>query len=77
VIPQVLPLWISFTLYRFESNVRSATVVGMVGAGGIGVILWELIRGFYFAQTCAVILVIVITVSLLDIISQRIRKWAI
>jgi phosphonate transport system permease protein len=57
--------------------VRSATVVGMVGAGGIGVILWELIRGFYFAQTCAVILVIVITVSLLDIISQRIRKWAI
>ena len=36
VIPQVLPLWISFSLYRFESNVRSATVVGIVGAGGIG-----------------------------------------
>src|SRR5690606_21259568 len=41
VIPQVMPLWISYSLYRFESNVRSATVVGMVGAGGIGVILWE------------------------------------
>ena len=39
VIPQVLPLWISYALYRFESNVRSASVVGMVGAGGIGVIL--------------------------------------
>ena len=50
VIPQVLPLWISYSLYRFESNVRSATVVGMVGAGGIGVILWEAIRGFQFAQ---------------------------
>jgi phosphonate transport system permease protein len=37
VIPQVLPLWISYSLYRFESNVRSASVVGMVGAGGIGV----------------------------------------
>src|SRR5690606_6052881 len=40
VLPQVLPLWISYALYRFESNVRSATVVGMVGADGIGVILW-------------------------------------
>lgn len=50
VIPQVLPLWISYSLYRFESNVRSATVVGMVGAGGIGVILWEAIRGFQFGQ---------------------------
>ncbi len=74
VIPQVLPLWISYSLYRFESNVRSATVVGMVGAGGIGVILWESIRGFMFAQTCAVMIVIVITVTLLDVMSQRIRK---
>ena len=41
VIPQVLPLWISYSLYRFESNVRSATVLGIVGAGGIGMILWE------------------------------------
>jgi len=77
VIPQVMPLWISYSLYRFESNVRSATVVGMVGAGGIGVVLWELIRGFYFDQTCAVIIVIVATVSLLDIVSARLRKLAI
>ncbi|MGY5452833.1 phosphonate ABC transporter, permease protein PhnE [Agarivorans sp. MS3-6] len=74
VIPQVLPLWISFSLYRFESNVRSATVVGMVGAGGIGVILWESIRGFMFPQTCAVMIIIVATVSLLDVASQRVRK---
>ncbi|WP_026959073.1 phosphonate ABC transporter, permease protein PhnE [Aliagarivorans taiwanensis] len=74
VIPQVLPLWISFILYRFESNVRSATVVGMVGAGGVGVLLWEAIRGFQFQQTAAIMLVVIITVSAIDFMSQVIRK---
>ncbi|OUM00840.1 phosphonate ABC transporter, permease protein PhnE [Variovorax sp. JS1663] len=74
VIPQVMPLWISYALYRFESNVRSASVVGMVGAGGIGVVLWEIIRGFQYAQTCAVMIIIVISVSLIDLVSARIRK---
>jgi phosphonate transport system permease protein len=74
VIPQVLPLWISFALYRFESNVRSASVVGMVGAGGIGVVLWEIIRGFQYAETCAVMIIIMVTVSLIDLVSARIRK---
>jgi phosphonate transport system permease protein len=77
VIPQVLPLWISFALYRFESNVRSATVLGMVGAGGIGVILWESIRGFMFQETCAVILIIILSVTLLDLLSQKLRKMVI
>ena len=77
VIPQVLPLWLSFSLYRFESNIRSATVVGMVGAGGVGVILWELIRGFYFAQTCAVMLFVILTVSLFDLLSQRLRNMVV
>jgi phosphonate transport system permease protein len=74
VIPQVLPLWISYALYRFESNVRSATVVGMVGAGGIGVTLWEAIRGFELAQTCAILIIIIAVVSAVDIFSQRLRK---
>jgi phosphonate transport system permease protein len=74
VIPQVLPLWISYSLYRFESNVRSATVVGMVGAGGIGVILWESLRGFQFQQTCAVMIIIIVCVTLIDLISQQLRK---
>jgi phosphonate transport system permease protein len=74
VIPQVMPLWISYTLYRFESNVRSAAVVGMVGAGGIGVVLWEIIRGFQYAETCAVMIIIVVTVSVIDLVSARIRK---
>lgn len=77
VIPQVLPLWISFSLYRFESNVRSATVLGMVGAGGIGVILWESIRGFMFQETAAVMLIIIVSVTLLDLLSQQLRKMVI
>jgi phosphonate transport system permease protein len=74
VIPQVLPLWISYALYRFESNVRSATVVGMVGAGGIGVTLWEAIRSFELDQTCAILIIIIVIVSAIDIMSQRLRK---
>ncbi len=77
IIPQVLPLWISYSLYRFESNVRSASVVGMVGAGGIGVVLWEIIRGFQYAETCAVMIVIVLTVTVIDVISARVRKSVI
>jgi phosphonate transport system permease protein len=74
VIPQVMPLWISYSLYRFESNVRSATVLGIVGAGGIGVVLWEMIRGFYFGQTCAIMILIIISVTFIDLASQRLRK---
>ena len=74
VIPQVIPLWISYSLYRFESNVRAAAVVGMVGAGGIGVVLWEIIRGFYYAETCAVLLIIIVTVSFIDLASARLRR---
>jgi phosphonate transport system permease protein len=74
VIPQVMPLWISYSLYRFESNVRAAAVVGMVGAGGIGVVLWEIIRGFYYAETCAVLIIIVLTCSVIDLLSAQVRK---
>ncbi len=74
VIPQVMPLWISYSLYRFESNVRSATVLGIVGAGGIGMILWEVIRGFQYSETAAIVIIIILSVSLIDIISQRLRR---
>ena len=74
VIPQVLPLWVSYSLYRFESNVRSASVVGMVGAGGIGMVLWEIIQGFQFRQTCAVILIVIATCSLIDMGSSQVRR---
>lgn len=74
VIPQVLPLWISYALYRFESNVRSASVVGMVGAGGIGMVLWDVIRGFQYAQTAAVLIMLVVAVSVIDVLSAQVRK---
>lgn len=74
VIPQVLPLWISYSLYRFESNLRSATVLGIVGAGGIGVLLWESIRGFSYPEAAAIIIFIIVTVTVIDMISQHIRK---
>ncbi len=74
VIPQVMPLWVSFSLYRFESNVRSASVIGLVGAGGIGQMLWEIIRAFQFQQACAIMLVIVAAVTLIDTASQQLRR---
>lgn len=74
VVPQVLPLWISFSLYRLESNVRSATVLGLVGAGGIGQVMFESIRGFYYAETAAILIVVVVTVTVIDVLSQQIRR---
>lgn len=74
VIPQIMSLWVSYSLYRFESNVRSATILGIVGAGGIGMMLYESIRGFQYAQTCAIMIFIIITVVVLDFISQYLRK---
>lgn len=74
VIPQVLPLWSSFTLYRLETNVRSATTLGIVGAGGIGQTLYESIRSFQYAQTAAQVIIVVVTVILIDLLSARIRR---
>jgi len=74
VLPQVMPLWISYTLYRFESNVRSASVVGMVGAGGIGMLLWDAIRSFEYQRTSAMLIIVIVNVTLLDLMSSRVRK---
>jgi len=74
VLPQVMPIWVSFSLYRFESNVRSASVIGLVGAGGIGQVLWEIIRAFEFRQTCAIMIIIVVSVSLIDAASSQLRR---
>jgi phosphonate transport system permease protein len=57
--------------------VRSAAVVGMVGAGGIGVILTDVVRSFAYAEVCALLIILVLTMTLIDLISARIRRWAI
>jgi phosphonate transport system permease protein len=74
IVPQVMPLWSSFTLYRFETNVRSATVLGIVGAGGVGQSLYENIRAFQYSETATIVIIIVLTVMLIDMLSARIRK---
>jgi phosphonate transport system permease protein len=74
VVPQVLPLWSSFALYRLETNVRSATTLGIIGAGGIGQTLYESIRSFQYAETAAQVIVVVVAVIAIDLVSARIRK---
>jgi phosphonate transport system permease protein len=73
VMPQVAPLWTSYALYRFESNARAATVLSLIGAGGIGQNLFDSINSFAFDQTSAIVIVIVVAVSAIDLISQLIR----
>jgi phosphonate transport system permease protein len=74
VLPQVAPLWTSYALYRFESNARSATVLSLIGAGGIGQPLFDSINSFAFDQTSAIVIVIVVAVSAIDLLSQAIRS---
>ncbi len=74
VIPQVMPLWSSLTLYRLETNVRSATTLGIVGAGGIGQTLYESIRAFQYGETAAQVIIVVVTVMAIDLLSARLRK---
>ncbi|MCA9839226.1 MAG: ABC transporter permease subunit [Trueperaceae bacterium] len=72
--PQVLPLFISYTLYRFEINVRAATILGIVGAGGIGFYLQEAMRTFSNKNTSTILLIIIVSVFIIDSVSSRIRK---
>lgn len=74
VIPQVMPMWTSFTLYRFESNVRSASVLGFVGAGGIGFSLFQSIKGFKEPKVCAILILLVISVGIIDLLSSKLRQ---
>jgi phosphonate transport system permease protein len=74
VIPQVAPLWTSFALYRFESNSRSATVLGLIGAGGIGQVLFDSMNAFDFKAVSAIVIIVVVAVTLIDTLSQVMRK---
>ena len=73
LIPQILPVIASQVLYYIESNTRSATIIGIVGAGGIGMHLSEQIRMLEWQQTSFIILMILVTVAMIDFVSTRIR----
>ncbi|MDG4650140.1 phosphonate ABC transporter, permease protein PhnE [Roseibacterium sp. SDUM158017] len=76
-IPQVLPVFISQSLYFWESNTRSATILGIVGAGGIGMILIERFRASLYDQVAFVVLNVLVLIFAIDWLSKRIRLWAI
>jgi phosphonate transport system permease protein len=73
VVPQVLSGFLSYALVRFEINVRGAAVMGFVGAGGIGQDLLEAIRKFYYADVSALLVMIIGTVVIIDLVSERLR----
>jgi phosphonate transport system permease protein len=72
-LPQVMSTFASYTLLRFEINVRSGSVVGMVGAGGIGQDLFVAIRKFYYTDVSAILLMIIVSVAVIDLVTERIR----
>lgn len=73
VLPQVLPVLLSITLYNFESNVRSGTILGIVGAGGIGFLLADRISAYRWDEAWSIIFLIIAMVYLIDWLSGRIR----
>jgi phosphonate transport system permease protein len=73
IFPQIFPVILSNALYFFESNIRSATILGVVGAGGIGLQLSDRIRVNNWDEAAFIIILILITVSVIDTISKEIR----
>jgi phosphonate transport system permease protein len=74
LLPQVLPNIVSTTLYMWESNTRSATILGIVGAGGIGYQLSDRLRVYEWGQASLIILLILVAVYAIDLISGRLRR---
>ena len=74
VLPQVLPLMASYSIYLFESNIRHATILGLVGAGGVGFIISKYIALFQFRKLMGALILIVLTVTVIDRLSDRLRK---
>lgn len=74
VVPQVITAWIAVVLYRFEVNLRSATVLGMVGAGGLGFELVSSLKMFRYQETATCIIVITVMVIAADLVSNWLRS---
>ncbi len=73
LLPQALPVIAGQALYFFESNTRSATVIGIVGAGGVGLHLYEAIRTLEWREVSFLVLIVLVTVAIIDFISSRLR----
>jgi phosphonate transport system permease protein len=77
VLPQILPDLISFTLYRLETNIRAASVLGLIGAGGIGYLMNTSFRTFQYQEAAAIVLVLIALVMLVDYLSSRLRTLVV
>ena len=73
VVPQVLPNFVSYALLRFEINIRASSIIGFVGAGGIGQELYYVINFNFYEEVSALVLLIVATVTCVDLVSERVR----
>lgn len=73
IVPQILPEVVTYSLYRFESNVRHAFILGMVGAGGLGFELQVAMKLFKYHEVSAIIILVIVTVAAIDFVSSRIR----
>jgi phosphonate transport system permease protein len=74
VVPQVMPYMIANILYSFEVNVHSSTILGAVGAGGIGLLLIEYIGLFEYSQLAMLLIVVIVMTSTIDYSSAAIRR---
>jgi phosphonate transport system permease protein len=74
IFPQVLPLALGYTLWMFEYNIRAASVLGVVGAGGIGFELVNYIRAFEYNKATTMMLVLLVVVTVIDLISSKWRQ---
>lgn len=74
VLPQVMPLIVSYTLLRFESNVRSASILGFVGAGGIGFLMFDKINGYLYREVCTMMIMVILCVTIIDYLCGILRK---
>jgi phosphonate transport system permease protein len=77
VLPQILPDLISFTLYRLETNIRAASVLGLIGAGGIGYLMNTSFRTFQYQEAAAIVLILIALVMLVDYLSSRLRNLVV
>ena len=74
VLPQVMPLIVSYSLLRFESNVRSATILGFVGAGGIGFLMFDKLNGYQYREVATMMIMVIISVSVIDFFCGKLRN---
>jgi phosphonate transport system permease protein len=77
VLPQILPDLISFTLYRLETNIRAASVLGLIGAGGIGYLMSTSFRTFQYQEAAAIVVVLIALVMFVDYLSSRLRNLVV